>query len=526
MANYDQYPEIINTYERLQTVVKLRELVRRIWKVDAEFATPSGKILDGERGKASLSRNQFCHKCLLDKSGLRKCDQSVRDIVHAQQSGKTPADSLFGECHAGFRYLAVPVVHDGKFVGSVLAGGFLTELPTPAKKKEVAEKTRAFLGAEVADVEAAWRDVPVLSERERGSLKELIEFGIQEVRDFHVERMRREGEIRTRLMTPSNAYASTVAIVGRSRAMERVFELLSKLKDSESAVLIQGENGTGKEIVAQAIHRNSARRDRPFVMQNCSALNDNLLDSELFGHVRGSFTGAIRDKKGLFEAANGGTFFMDEIAEMSPSLQVKLLRVLQEGVFTPVGSTEPRRVDVRIVAATNRDLKEMVETGKFREDLFYRINVITIRVPPLRERREDIPLLVEHFLQKHASRTSREMKTIAPKALDVLLSYNWPGNVRQLENEIQRAIVLSGSSHVIGDDVLSPVLMAGTQSTVHVKLQGKLRDAMEQVERHILQDGLRRNGWNKSKLSRELGISRATLIWKVQKYGLVEEAQG
>jgi transcriptional regulator with PAS, ATPase and Fis domain len=211
---------------------------------------------------------------------------------------------------------------------------------------------------------------------------------------------------------------------------------------------------------------------------------------------------------------------MDEVGEMSPALQVKLLRVLQESVFTPVGGTEERHVDVRVIAATNRDLRQMVESGRFREDLYYRVNVINIRVPPLRERREDIPLLVEHFLEKYRSREAEIRKVVTPGAMDALMAYNWPGNVRQLENEVQRALVLSGKSATITKEVLSPAIHAGSASTVQIKLSGRLREAVEHLERQLLLDGLRRHRWNKSRLSRELGISRATLIWKIQKYGL------
>jgi transcriptional regulator with PAS, ATPase and Fis domain len=286
--------------------------------------------------------------------------------------------------------------------------------------------------------------------------------------------------------------------------------------------MIQGENGTGKELIAKAIHYNSHRKDKAFVIQNCSAFNDNLLESELFGHTKGSFTGAIRDKKGLFEIADKGTFFLDEIGDTSPQMQVKLLRVLQEGTFTPVGSTEMRKVDVRIVAATNRNLKEMVEQGTFREDLYYRLNVINLRVPPLRERKEDIPLLAEFFLSKACDAGSFPKKNLTKRALEKLYDYAWPGNVRELQNEVERLVVLTGDDQKIMPEILSPkILEAGEKSKVQgARLQGKLKDALEDLERDMIREGLRRTGWNKSKLAKELGISRAGLIMKVEKYGL------
>jgi transcriptional regulator with PAS, ATPase and Fis domain len=304
--------------------------------------------------------------------------------------------------------------------------------------------------------------------------------------------------------------------------MQSLYALLDKIKAADSTVLIQGENGTGKELIARAIHYNSVRKDKAFVIQNCSAFNDNLLESELFGHVKGSFTGAIKDKKGLFEMADKGTFFLDEIGDTSPTMQVKLLRVLQEGTFTPVGSTDMRKVDVRIVAATNRNLREMVEAGTFREDLYYRLNVINLRVPPLRERKEDIPILAEFFINKAAETQARPKLTLTKRALEKLYDYPWPGNVRELQNEMERLVVLAGDDSKILPEVLSPkIIEAGEKNKVQgARLQGKLKDALEDLERDMIKEGLRRTGWNKSKLAKELGISRAGLIMKVEKYGL------
>jgi two-component system, NtrC family, response regulator HupR/HoxA len=293
-------------------------------------------------------------------------------------------------------------------------------------------------------------------------------------------------------------------MIGKSKPMQSLYALLDKIKGADSTVMVQGENGTGKELIAKSIHYNSHRHDKPFVLQNCSAFNDNLLESELFGHTKGSFTGALKDKKGLFEIADKGTFFLDEIGDTSPQMQVKLLRVLQEGTFTPVGATETKKVDVRIVAATNRNLKEMVELGTFREDLYYRLNVINIRVPPLRERKEDIPYLVDFFLAKlHEVHPAAQKKVLTKRALEKLYDYSWPGNVRELQNEIERFLESAEKTKVQG-----------------ARLQGKLKDALEDLEREMIREGLRRTGWNKSKLAKELGISRAGLIMKVEKYGL------
>jgi transcriptional regulator with PAS, ATPase and Fis domain len=279
-------------------------------------------------------------------------------------------------------------------------------------------------------------------------------------------------------------------------------------------------------LVARAIHYNGPRKDKPFVVQNCSAFNDNLLESALFGHVKGSFTGAIRDKKGLFEVADGGTFFLDEVGDMSPALQVKLLRVLQEGVFLPVGGNTPREVDVRVIAATHKDLSKLVEKKEFREDLFYRINVIRVQVPPLRDRKDDLPVLIDHFLHKHG-REGMKCRALAAEALKVLEAYAWPGNIRELENEIERLLVLGSDCEVIPVDLLSSRIRDGARGASasganlgNMALSGKLHDAVEALEREMISAGLTRTKGNRSQLARELGVARSNLILKIDKYGL------
>jgi transcriptional regulator with PAS, ATPase and Fis domain len=492
-----------------------------MWRVELEFADETGRVLISDRiGELARKPNQFCHKCLLDREGQKHCEKAVREIVAKIRRGGELKPAVYDDCHIGFKYLAVPVWRDGELAGVVLAGGFLTEPADNLKKADVLSKSAVFRGAELGDPVGALDEIPVLSAAQIRALEEVIQFGIDEVVRYHTEAGVRATAFRL-MSEPRGERFGASLIVGQSTAMQSLFALLEKLKDSDSTVLVQGENGTGKELVAKAIHFSSPHKDKVFVSQNCSALNDNLLDSELFGHVKGSFTGAIRDKKGLFETADGGTFFMDEVGAMSPALQVKLLRVLQEGMLVPVGGTEPRFVHVRIIAATNQNLKQMVEQGTFREDLYYRLNVITLVVPALRDRREDVPLLIEHFLSKY-TRSGAARKQFTPQAMDALIAYNWPGNVRQLENEVQRATVLSGRSDVIDRDILSPAVTMAAAGTFQVKFQGKLKDAMEHLERQILLEGLRRYGWNRSRLSKELGISRATLIWKIQKYGLAQ----
>jgi two-component system, NtrC family, response regulator HupR/HoxA len=323
------------------------------------------------------------------------------------------------------------------------------------------------------------------------------------------------------LAAPYRTRYSYDSIIGRAPPMQDLYRLLDRVAQSDSTVLIQGENGTGKELVARAIHYHSSRKQRRFVVQNCSAFNDNLLDSELFGHRRGAFTGAIADKQGLFEVADDGTFFLDEIGDMSPSLQVKVLRVLQEGTFTAVGDTEPKKVDVRIIAATNRDLKTMVERGEFREDLYYRIHVINMVIPPLRERVDDIDLLVDHFLVVHGR--GRRTKRLSDGCRARLRAYSWPGNVRELENEIERLLVLSGDERIIEESLLSARMRQETErgpSSAPEEEPGNLPDAVESLERRMIAASLARHQNNKTRAADDLGISRRNLIRLVQKYGL------
>ena len=311
-------------------------------------------------------------------------------------------------------------------------------------------------------------------------------------------------------------------IIGAAPSMQELYELIDRISPSDSTVLVQGENGTGKELVARAVHRGSHRRDRRLLVANCSAFNDNLLESELFGHKRGAFTGAVADKPGLFELADLGTFFLDEIGDMSPTLQVKVLRVLQEGTFNRVGDTDARKVDVRIIAATNRDLSAMVAAGTFREDLYYRINVINLTLPSLRDRRDDVPLLVEHFLARHRNGKTGRTKRLSPECSARMLAYAWPGNVRELENEIERLVVLAGDAPLIDAALLSPRIRDYAPALPPAELidAASLPAAVEALEKRMIGAAMRRHGGNKTRAAEELKVSRRNLIRLVQKYEL------
>jgi len=310
-------------------------------------------------------------------------------------------------------------------------------------------------------------------------------------------------------------------IIGESPAMKAVFSQLERVIDTRATVCIEGETGTGKELIASAIHYQSQRRDKMFVAQNCAALPENLLESELFGHKRGAFTSADSDKKGLFEIADGGTLFLDEMGEMPLSLQAKLLRVLQEGTIRPVGATTEKQVDVRIICATNRDLAAEVEKNRFRQDLYYRLMVFPIKLPTLRERREDIPALAGHFLKRYAEEYRVELPGFSQDALDALASYAWPGNIRELENEVQRIVIQAETGHWIEVTDLSPRLrkIEGTVTRIAPK-QGTLKEMMEQVERWLIAEALRDHGGNKTKTAATLGITREGLHKKLAKFGV------
>jgi transcriptional regulator with PAS, ATPase and Fis domain len=442
----------------LHVVRKLREIVRRRFHVELSFADAEGRLVDGP-------------------AELGACARIAIESVRSQ-----PRTTFFSCPHHQRREVASPVVVDGALWG------------------------------------CAWAACSPVGDD--GFLGELTELCAEEMVSFSVEMGRRERRGREPQKTGETRY-SYEDIVGKSRTMQELYRLLDKVIDSDSTVLVHGENGTGKELIAKAIHFNSTRAHQRFVVQNCSAFNDNLLDSELFGHKKGAFTGAIADKQGLFEVAHRGTFFLDEIGDMSPALQVKVLRVLQEGTFTPVGDTQSRQVDVRIIAATNRDLKRMVERGEFREDLYYRVNVISLTVPPLRDRRDDIPVLIEHFLKRNAKGRRLKMKRLTQSCLDRMLEYAWPGNIRELENEIERLVVLAGDEKVISEELLSPRIRQPREAEeAGARTTSSLDAAVDALERNLIYEVLKRTHWNKTKAALELRISRRNLIRKVEKYKL------
>jgi two-component system response regulator HydG len=314
---------------------------------------------------------------------------------------------------------------------------------------------------------------------------------------------------------------NSVGIVGSGQSMRKVLETLAMVAPSEATVLICGESGTGKELFARAVHANGRRRNGPFVDVNCAALAQNLLESELFGHEKGAFTGAERRREGLFSQADKGTIFLDEIGEISPAMQVKLLRVIQEREFQRVGGDRKIRVDVRIVAATNRDLQEEVKAGRFRQDLFFRLNVVTLTIPPLRERMEDLPLLAASFLERFAARNNKTVRGFTPGAMDRLMQYSWPGNVRELENAVERSVVLLVGEHVTERELPPSVVgdFAGAYAAGPQTLSGL---SLQDAEKMLIAETMKDCGGNKTEAARRLGVTRKTLLAKMTRYGMLD----
>ena len=456
-----------------------------------------------------LFENKFFYEAFFKQLRLFKPSQNTFSFLE-----KWP------EC--GLHILVIPIAVHQQLTGYVVAAGFLTE-SRPVKNDSHSPqlmKAKSLWLAKGFTTE--WYDrqlphIPFIHGTDKKYFIDLTELIAKEIISVQKEITAKH---HTKNKLPAGLWYNN--IIGNSPVMRALFNLLEQIKHSHNTVLIQGENGTGKELIAKSLHNNSDRKNLPFVAQNCSALNDNLLESELFGHVKGAFTGAYKDKPGLFEVAHKGTLFLDEVGDTSPAMQVKLLRVIQDGTFFPVGGVDLKKVDVRIIAATNRNLKQMVEERTFREDLYYRLNVIHIQVPALRERKEDIQLLAEFFINQISPHT----KVFTKKAMDKMLQYAWPGNVRELQNEAERLAIFSGANTYIKEDFLSEKIrskdnskqfLAQAMNYPHGKIMKK---AIQGLESRLIAKYLREEGWNKTQVAKKLGISRAALVAKVKEYRL------
>jgi transcriptional regulator with PAS, ATPase and Fis domain len=481
-------------FDSLAEVVLARDLLRRWWGLELGLAEPTG---------AGYARQSHATCATLHARGTA-CDGELRAIAAELAKGNAAtARVITRQCHAGLTMIAAPVWGTSGLVGVVYATGARSEVTAG----DVAAKVASELSIAPSEAEGMAAVAPVLDAKQLEEARDLVSAAAAAV------------ERAQPVILPPTTFAHPFTeIVGEAPAVREVIKLLTKVVKSEATVLIHGESGTGKELIARAIHYHGPRSKKPFVVQNCSAFNDNLLESALFGHVRGAFTGAVKDNKGLFEVADGGTFFLDEIADMSAALQVKLLRVLQEGTLTPVGGTKPIKVDVRIIAASHRDLATMVANKQFREDLFYRVNVLKITVPPLRERAADIPRLAQFFIGKHWGSSRREglPPRLTPSAIARLVAHTWPGNIRELENEIERMLVLAGDAQELTGAMVSSRLTGAAQHGT----PRTLRDALAVAETDAIVAALGRHAGDRDAAASDLGTSRALLDARATALGL------
>lgn len=519
-SSFEQFEQ----FENLNIIKRLKTLVGNWWNIQLNFTDDKGYLRGVPQGKFFNPRNPICRLITENNETFKDCKNIARKTSIESEDAK---HQVISTCHAGFSTISLPLKVANKYLGCIFADGFLIEETATDQKEKLRKYLLESSHIKSTEIEEYISKLPILSIKEIKYLEELLQIVLDEILNLR-KSIQDNKEDFDAISSNFKKSWNLENIVGKSLAMQEVFKLLTKISESEATILITGENGTGKEGIAKAIHMNSKRKDKNFIVQNCGALNDNLLESELFGHIKGSFTNAIKDKKGLFELADKGTLFLDEIGDTSVSMQVKLLRILQEGTFVPVGGSDQKQVDVRILAATNKNLEQMVQNGLFREDLYYRLNVINIKLPSLRERIDDIPLLVKKFLENYCKINNTKIKKISPNCLFKMEKYHWPGNVRELENEVERLCVLSGDNTEINADLLSERIY-GTQDKNEkykdINKEGNLKEAIEHLEREMILNALKISHWNKSKASLKLGISRASLIMKCEKYNLERNKQ-
>ena len=463
----------------------------------------------------------FCEIIWRTEEGVRRCNLNEKQCVaRILITGKIDICT----CHAGLTEVGIPIIYRDKYCGLMnLYGGLLLHPPSQIHFDQIAERVKDF-GIDLEDLKKAYFEVTPVSDDLLKVMLNLIEVVVEEIIKVAIE----IEEDKKRIAELENALSEKYrfeGIIGKSKVMQDVFKLLMRVAESKNPILIEGESGTGKELIASTIHYNSLRKNGLFTAINCGGLTESLLESELFGHLKGSFTGATHDKKGLFETADKGTFFLDEIAEMSPALQVKLLRVLQEGTFFPVGATEPRKVDVRIISATNKNLKELLAKGAFREDLYYRLNVIKITLPPLRERKEDIPLLIDHFIKTSRSAKKEEVIGVKENALKALMDYHWPGNIRELQNVIERAIALANSTYITPEDLPEEIVKKAKELSppidIHKPYEEMKKDILNSFQKEYLSKLMSETKGNISKASRLAGLSRISFYELLKKHHLM-----
>lgn len=496
-------------------VIKLtREICYKWWGVDIQVYD---EYSNGKNNNVPF-QNPLCRLINSTPDGAQLC--SVNYKKHLKEFNTSNKPFLY-ECPVGLQGAIAPIITKGGYIGAIIGSGIQSLKISIPMQREYIKRLRT-LGFDAGEVEECYKRLQQSPEHSREYLLDFIEMVAKDIIAFYEMLQEKEEVIRKQASVLEKLYNKKYTnIIGRSPAIKKIFDMLELIENFDSPVLIEGESGTGKELLAASIHYNSSRKDKMFVLQNCSAFSDTLLNSELFGHEKGSFTGAISEKKGLFEIADNGTLFLDEIGDMDKEVQAKLLRVLEDGTFYRVGGVEPKKVDVRIIAATNKKLLKQIEQGLFRKDLFYRINTISITMPPLRERREDIVSLVDYFLKSYLKTHHNEEKKISPEVMKFLTAYDWPGNIRELRNLVERLIVFSGKEKIIQLHHLPEEIMAAYQvPEIHKNSNKKLKDALKSLEKEIVKQALKRAKWNKTAASRELSISRASLNNKITQFNI------
>jgi transcriptional regulator with PAS, ATPase and Fis domain len=503
-----------------QTTALFKQIFKRtFWCGD--FDTIKYEEWNRIRGPYESIPFPFCELIYYNTGeGKRWCHELVKQAVaRMSATGKTDICT----CFAGLTEVGIPIIVQGKYCGCLsLVGGLLLHEPNETEWQKIAEQLKDT-GIDLERLKKAYFEITPISKELLEIMLKLINVIVEEIVKAALETeeyKKRIGELEKALYEKYQ-FAN---IIGQSKAMRQVYKLLDKAIQTDYPVVIQGETGTGKELVAKALHFNGPRKNKPFISENCAALASGVLESELFGHIKGAFTSADKDKKGLFELANGGTLFLDEISVMDQEMQKKLLRVLQEYEIRPVGGEKTTKVNVRIIVATNENLKRLVEKNKFRKDLYYRLNVININLPSLKERREDIPLLLNHFLEKITQETKTKKKTASEEAMKILLDYHWPGNVRELENEVKRICTLTGETELITAHVLSPHITQITKEPlIHVWksfTDKSLKEAIDETEREFISQALQKTNYNKTICAKNLGMTRFGLRKKIKRLGL------
>ncbi len=525
--------ETLDRFERLRGVSVARAILKDAFGLELVLVSDAGPLAHA-RGGVMVGSSEVCRTALFSREGFARCDAHYRAI------GAGEAEQV-STCHLGLGCLSVPARTADGIIHVVASGFSATSLvgAPPVDPRALAHALVA-LDPSLRDATEPVRKLPIVKGDRAATVRTILRVAAQEIANDAEDELRRltpreagvvgRGE-GARTITPArqDVAAPTLpglfGIVGASSRMRSVFELVRKVAASDANVLVVGESGTGKELVARAIHDHGTRRGKPFIAQSCAAMSDEILESTLFGHVRGAFSGAIRASEGLFGAARGGTLFLDEVAEMPLAMQAKLLRVLSDGTYLPVGAVHPKRTDVRLLAATHRDLTDLVARGSFRQDLFYRLHVLAIELPPLRERTGDLKLLLDQFVAETPNVPGR----VSPTAMRCLEKHAWPGNVRELRAEVSRwAITAVGAPEVGPEHLSQPIREAGgygggaEDPAIHAAAAGSgtLDAAIESLERALLTRGLERTQGNRTQLARELAISRTTLLERLKRFGL------